>query len=170
MKKIALALSIIALTACGGGGGGGDINNITGNSSKKLEGVWKSSIDEGTEGIDEAYYAFTSDGLATFYDYAGDSYDDFANCYWVGNAQFKSKGDNKYEFTYLETAESEIITITVSGNIMTVTEEGDDESSTLTKSSLKESDLIPECDETSNAPRQRTQKTTARFISPIGNK
>lgn len=171
MKKLALSLSIFALTACGGGSDSGGNNDLTSNSSAKLDGVWKSTYNEGAEGIDEMYFVFTSGGLLTIYDYAGDSYDDYANCYWIGNAQFKSKGNNKYEISSLEAGandDPETVTITVSGSFMTiVTEDGNTrESSQLVKSYLKESDLTPECNSTSSARTpQGIQKALPDILS-----
>lgn len=170
MKKLALSLSVIALTACGGGGSGGS-NDLTSNSAAKLEGIWKSSSNEGADGIDEMYFVFASGGLLTIYDYAGDSYDDYANCYWIGNAQFTPKGNDKYEISSLEAGtDSEKITatITVSGSFMTMTteEDGTRHTDNLTKSYLKESDLTPECDMSANSRSlQRIQKTPASIFS-----
>lgn len=175
MKKLALTLSVLALAACGGGGGGGGGNNLTGNSSEKLEGIWKSSINEEAEGIDEIYFVFTSGGLLTIYDYAGDSYDNYANCYWIANAQFKSKGNDKYEISSFEagdTSEKITATITVSGSFMTMKTEEDGTVYTerLTKSYLKESDLTPECDASSNSrSMQNTQKAPTSVLSAKPN-
>lgn len=169
MKKIALALSVFALTACGGDGGG----DVLGGSSQKLDGVWKASLDEGADGIDEVYFTFTNNGLFTIYDYAGDSYDNAGNCYWIENALYKSKGDNEYEITFLESEiedeDTAIFSIKVSGNTMTISDvsESVEEPLKLTKSNLKESDFTPECALTSNATSSKNDKKSAAGIFPF---
>ncbi len=48
----------------------------------ELAGLYDVSIDT-EEGFDEYYLHLDEFGNGTIYDYAGDSYDDYGNCYWI---------------------------------------------------------------------------------------
>lgn len=47
-----------------------------------LAGLYDISVDT-EEGFDEYYLYLDIHGNGTIYDYAGDSYDNYANCYWI---------------------------------------------------------------------------------------
>lgn len=158
MKIAVIILLSLGLAACGGSGGGD--SNKTGDLSK-LEGVWKANELMGKEGlppnetvlIDEYYLAFNSSGLMTVYDYAGDSYDDYGNCYWVGNFQVVSKGNDKYEFTAMESTEKNVYIITADSTYLRIRPEETsvENQSVLVISRLNTSDFTPLCDSTSQA-------------------
>lgn len=154
MKKTLLSLSIFALAACGGGsdadkgdifgGGGGGISNFTG--------VWDGTENLGEEGIDEGYLVIDKNGLITFYDYMGDSYDQEGNCYWISIGQLKSVGNNNFEYTPVgETAgeKPNVLTITRKDDKLTIdfndSEDPDEDTLILTKSNKSENNFTPEC-------------------------
>lgn len=160
MKIAVTILLSLGLAACGGGG---DSNGGSDKTSAlvKLEGVWKASEPMGKEGlppnetvfIDEYYLAFNSSGLMTVYDYAGDSYDNYGNCYWIGNFQVVSKGNDKYEFTGMESNEKNVYIISADSTYLRIRPEGTsvENQSVLVISRLNTSDFTPLCNATSQA-------------------
>ena len=73
---------MLSLTACGGGSS----NNSPAETKAtvaSLAGIWDVGGDGGTEGKDESYMVIDSNGSVSIYDYAGDSFDNEGNCYWI---------------------------------------------------------------------------------------
>ncbi len=176
MKKTLLTLSILALAACGGGGG--DKNNLTStstststsNSSGGITGVWDGTENLGTEGVDEIYYVIDSNNLLTVYDYAGDSYDQEGNCYWMAIIQLKALGNNKYTATPLgelagkDPAE---FNITRKNDKLTIeftdSESLEKESVTMTKSNKSVNNFTPECADSSRTVPSRKANRSAKM-------
>ncbi len=145
MKKLVIMSLLSLLMACGGGSGDMPNGEITGgdDSLDKLVGVWDATTDEGTEGIDEAYLVIDEEGFLIYYDYAGDSFQNEGNCYWIGVIdQLFPLGNNKYDSEYFTD-----LKITVSGSKMQISgkEEGESFSVSYRRSSRSVSDLTPEC-------------------------
>lgn len=167
MKKIIFA-SLFVLTACGGGGGGDsdDDNSIGGMRVESLEGVWDDTDDHGADGEDEKYIVIDKSGYVSYYDYAGDTFDEWGNCYWISekSAQLTHISANRYTIRDLETMESGQIELYASRSILTVTEadlgDADDDGNTtetrtirLDKSSKTVADFKPECVDSEAAAR-----------------
>lgn len=101
MKKMVYG-SLFLLAACGGGGssggggsgnGGGGVFGSTQYGTAAIAGLWDLS-EEVSPGVrDELYLHIASDGKGTFYDYAGDTYDEWGNCYWI---------ESGFDFTHVE--------------------------------------------------------------------
>jgi hypothetical protein len=157
MKKTLLSLSIFALTACGGGNGE-DKANIFGSGGanggsgmNSVIGVWDATENMGSEGIDEGYLIIDKNGLITFYDYMGDSYDQEGNCYWINVGQLKSVGNNNFEYTPIGETTGEkpsVLTITPKDDKLTIDfndSEDSDDTLYLTKSNKSANNFTPEC-------------------------
>lgn len=147
--RLAVIFSLIfTLSACGGSSSDGDRTTA---SIDKLVGVWDATEVDPEEGEDVTYLVIDSEGLVSIYDYAGDEYDDAGNCYWVVRdvAGLEATGDNHYDFTWFSQNETYPVIITVSGNTLKMYDEGESSADAwvLTKSTLRESDLIPECND-----------------------
>lgn len=136
----------LLLSACGGGG------SSSGNKTtlSDVAGIWKSETTyEGEEGVDVVYQVIQSDGTQITYDYAGDSYDNYANCYWIDEKpDIIELGDGKFSQTYDEPF---VVSMSVSGDTLTITgispEEIAGEREDLSRYSGNISDLIPDCDD-----------------------
>lgn len=151
MKKL-LMMSLLALTACGGGSGDGDTDGefTGGGDASKLVGVWDATTDEGVDGVDEYYISIDSEGFVSAFDYAGDSYDDWGDCYWIGIdvAQLSALGNNRYLSTPADLEDEEVeMVITVSGNTLTMRGVDDDpeDASNMVRSSRNVSSFTPRC-------------------------
>lgn len=132
-----------AITACGGGSGS--------SSPASIVGVWDASEDLGNEGFDEFYTVIGSDGSLTDYDYAGDSYDNAGNCYWIyrNYGAIELVEDKIYTVVYYGVSSVNFATIDVTKSKMTVTitSPQEEEPFTYKRSNKRVSDFIPECDE-----------------------
>lgn len=178
MNRFVLAsvsvLSAFFLTACGGGSSGSnDSNSVSISSSANgipanFVGVWDASTDEGVDGFDQFFVAIDASGKISSYDYAGDTFDDWGNCYWIAKDLFQLTplGGSKYRSTMTEDGEvfSEEIEINVSGSSMTIkSKDVDDEdddgnttetiTETLKKSTRLVSSFTPECTDSFGAAR-----------------
>lgn len=144
-RFVSAALIISALSACGGGSSGGGGSGSNGIPSE-LAGVY--AWDETYDG-DEGYTVIGSDGSLSFYDYAGDSYEDYANCYWIGEnyGEVSHNSGNQYTTTYFVDNETEIVTIDVTSTGIVVAGEDEDGEweEVLTRVNLNVSDFTPEC-------------------------
>jgi hypothetical protein len=172
MKKTLLSLSIFALAACGGGNG--DKSNLLSNGGmSNIIGVWDGTENLGDEGIDEGYVVIDKNGLVTFYDYAGDSYDQEGNCYWIGIGQLKSLGDNNFEYTPLGRAvgeEPEVLKMIRDGDKLTVDtndpEDEDEDVETYIKSNKSVSNFTPECTDSSARASSKASSGIQTFERP----
>lgn len=172
MRKTLLSLAMITLVACGGGSGGGDKDggsNPFGGGSGTIIGLWDATENMGQEGIDEVYYEFDKSGLLTVYDYAGDSYDQEGNCYWIFTSSVKSLGNNKYEITpLLEVDDSFVFIITRAGDKLTIDFNNPEEPSdklTISKSSKSTTSFTPECVDT--ASMRSSNKISSGMKLPV---
>lgn len=155
MKKKLLGFVMLTLAACGGGSGDDNGGSTFGGGDRSIDGLWDATENMGQEGIDEIYYEFDKGGLLTVYDYAGDSYDQEGNCYWIFSSSMKSLGKNKYEITPLfEEGESFVFTIARSGDNLTIEFNDPEEPSdkiTIPRSTKSTSSFTPECADTGSA-------------------
>lgn len=154
MKK-AIYSSLFLLVACGGSGGDGnndDSPTITAQGTTAIAGLWDMSEDISTGVRDEVYLSIASDGKGTLYDYAGDTYDEWGNCYWI---------DSGIDFVHVEKNTfklgQENVEAYVSNNKLTLkmkdTDDSDDDGNTLETITLeipkatnkKVADFKPEC-------------------------
>lgn len=92
MKKMIYG-SLLLLGACGGGSGGDDTPKTPQYGTAEIAGLWDMSEEVSTGVRDELYLHIASDGKGTIYDYAGDTYDEWGNCYWI---------DAGVDFTHVE--------------------------------------------------------------------
>lgn len=196
MNKFVLAgvsaLSAFVLTACGGGGGGGgdgsDRGGFGNNSSASVNGipsnfvgVWDATTDEGADGIDQFFVVIDANGKISLYDFAGDSFDDWGNCYWIEKDAFllTPLGGSKYRSTVTisgSEVELEDIEITVSGNVMTTKSKDVDDidddgnttetnTDTMKKSSRSVESFTPECTDNFNTARSLIPAKQAKSLN-----
>lgn len=159
MKKLMILLSVLVMSACGGSSSDGDDNNVG-----KLAGVWDFTTDEGVEGVDEFYMVIDSEGYISYYDYAGDSYDNYANCYWVDEdiAQLKSLGENRYEWVFFGDSDYSFESIMIrSGNKLTLKETDSSDEFVVYSASQQVSDFTPNCDDV-NVMKPHSAKPTPK--------
>ena len=175
MKQLLLC-AVIALTACGGAGsekknanetegtGGikdrivnGSVSGGGGGVSSDIVGVWDDSYDDPDYGFDEFYIVIDSNGNLSSYDYAGDAYDNWGNCYWINKnaSKITSLGGAKYLISdSYDQEDVEEMEIKVSGNIMSWSfrdiDDGDEDGNTT--------EYLPEPD-----PFTRSTRTVASF-------
>lgn len=140
VNKIIIIFSLFILVACSSGGGGGNGGNTVPGD---FVGVWDVSTDYGAMGIDEYYTVIRSDGTGTDYDYAGDSFDNVANCYWIDNYTITHQGGDSFQLRYSDNTTFDF-TATVSNDVMTYTIPGFG-TRNAPRSTLQESDFTPVC-------------------------
>lgn len=177
VKKLLVIVSAFVLTACGGGSSKSDSESnanqsgTVSSSSSAAEtvngipsnfvGVWDSSTDEGVDGFDELYVAIDASGNISSYDFAGDTFDDWGNCYWIDKNTFKLKslGGSKYLSTETYPGSSgaaKELEIKVSSGVLTITgkdvDDLDDDGNTtenytnsMKKSTKTVQSFTPEC-------------------------
>lgn len=159
MKKM-IYCSLLLLGACGGGSGGGDSTPKTPQyGTSEIAGLWDMSENISTGVRDELYLHIASDGKGTFYDYAGDTYDEWGNCYWI---------DTGIDFTHVEKNSFKLglepVEAFVSNNKLTLKMQdigdADDDGNTLEtitvelpSSNKKVADFKPECSDSMASAR-----------------
>ena len=123
------------VTACGGGGNGKAAPGSTGLSA--IAGVYEWDDPDG----DEGYTVIQSNGDLTVYDYAGDSFDNEGNCYWITEVgAFSHVEGTTYLLNYnYENEESETFEIEVTSRGIMVNGIED------IRTSRSISDFTPEC-------------------------
>jgi hypothetical protein len=192
VKKIALVsssiLSVFVLTACGGGGSSNSDRQSNSSQSangipSSFVGVWDASTDEGVDGFDQYYLSIDASGKISTYDFAGDTFDDWGNCYWIEKDvyQLKSLGGSKYRSTAIyagSNGEFEDLEITVSGGELTssskdvddVDDDGNTTESyteTIKKSSRTVQSFTPECVDSFAAARSLIPAKQAKSSSLV---
>lgn len=162
MKKVIYG-SLLLLGACGGGGGSGGSGGSTTTTqygTATIAGLWDMSEDVSSGVRDEIYLSIAADGKGTLYDYAGDTYDEWGNCYWI---------DTGIDFVHVEQKKfklgQENVEASVSNNKLTLkmqdVDDIDDDSNTLETISIelprlttkKLADLKPECSDSMSSAR-----------------
>ncbi len=106
----------LLLGACSGDGGGDD------DGGDSIAGLWDVTEVDPDFGEDIFYLRILADGTVISYDYQQDEYDAGDNCYIIGTDQTLTPiGGDQYrsEFTGFPD-EAETLTITRSGNLLTV--------------------------------------------------
>ena len=172
MNKLLVIASAFVLTACGGGGGSSKSDSSNSENTpangipSSFVGVWDASADEGADGFDTFYVAIDASGNISSYDFAGDTFDDWGNCYWIEKNVFKltSLGGSKYSSTETFSGASKEVEIKVSGGVLSITgkdvDDLDDDgnttenyTTTMKKSAKAELSLTPECSDSFAAAR-----------------
>jgi hypothetical protein len=165
MKKLVLC-GLFALTACGGGGGDDNDDFTSDAKIDSLVGVWDNTEDYGTYGKDVSYISIDKNGYLSIYDYAGDTFDEWGNCYWIDEkyAQLTHLSGIQYSIKDLETSKSGVIELTATRVSLRVTEADVDDidedgnttetrTYTLAKLTKTVADLTPECVDSEAAAR-----------------
>lgn len=116
---------------------------------QEMRGVWQ---EEGWDDGDELGLYFNSKTMG-FWDYMGDEYDEGDDCYfnWEFAELISYEGDN-FRMTIMDLfsdgEEEGTVRIIVDGDILTMSEEGDDEfTEEYSRDSRSVSNLTPECSE-----------------------
>jgi hypothetical protein len=153
-----LALSLtcaLFLPSCGSNKESGSATALS-----LIAGVYDDSVDHQEEGIDELYLEIDSRGYLSSYDYLGDSFDNYLNCYYIeqnwGQLIHLSENTFRYISYYeaVETSYNVIVTVAEGGDLTITNEEYPDVNSTVTKTSLIKSDFLSaECREGSSGTR-----------------
>ncbi len=207
---VALVSSCI-LTACGGGSSKSGSENNAGQSSTSsastrssssssglsssvsssslatstipanFVGVWDASTDEGSDGFDQFFIAIDASGKISTYDFAGDTFDDWGNCYWIEKDAFliTPLGGSIYRSTVTlsgSEGEFEDLEITVSGGVMTTkfqdVDDSDDDgnttemiSETMAKSTRSLESFTPKCTDNFNLARSLIPAKQAKSLN-----
>lgn len=153
-SQLTLALTILAVSAFTVSCGGGDLDNKqTGISSIAGLYAWNFGDD------DEGYHYISESGSLSIYDYAGDSFDNAGNCYWIAEnfATFTHVSDYNYlQETNSTGATSEIsIRRTSSGISFSGVDEDGPFTANFLNSDLSISDFIPTCPEAMTRPSSK---------------
>jgi hypothetical protein len=134
-----LSVTLLALGAC----------DSSEDDASSIDGVWQS------RGADVIYYEFNvGEGIFGVYDYYGDDYDDFGDCYVTSQRlSLSALGDDVYR---IDGDEAEV---TVSGDVLTVIdrfENGSTLTERLDRSDRRVSDFRPECVFSVSGPPQKS--------------
>ncbi len=153
-SQLSLALTILAVSAFTVSCGGGDLDNKqTGISS--ISGLYAWNYGDG----DEGYNYISESGSLSIYDYAGDSFDNEGNCYWISEnfATFTHVSG----YTYLQEISSTGATgeISIRRTSSGITISGVDVDGPFSVSFLDSdqsiSDFTPTCDELLTRPSSK---------------
>ncbi|TCS43661.1 hypothetical protein [Reinekea marinisedimentorum] len=138
--SVALAIAAVTLSSCGSESGGGESADIT--SLKDLAGVYddSDSYEDGT--VDEYFILVRENGSVASFDYAGDSYDDYDDCYWIFDDE--DTLTHVSGSTFYSEYNDENVTVTSEGSKYTFSTGS--ESFSMVKTNMIEADLTPECD------------------------
>lgn len=160
VKKLVFC-SLFVLTACGGGSSKDDTGKV-----ENLAGIWDASEYWDDGDMDEIYIHIDSDGYLSSYDFAGDTLDNWGNCYWIDEkyAKINHIDGNKYQISSDNSSENIEVEIRVSNKKLTIKEADiddlDDDGNTtemvtteLEKSSKTIADFTPECVDSEEAAR-----------------
>lgn len=152
MKKIlALTISSLFLVACGGGGSSDNGSNNDQPSLSDISGIWDARETDGDE-VDELYLVIKDYGEIITYDYDGDSYDQGSDCYYkYTDETITDLGNGNFEI-YEDYWGSYNVKLHISDNQL-IGDFSDGYSFSMPKSSLKESDFVPLCNEYSMSLR-----------------
>lgn len=172
MKKLLIMSLLATLTACGGGSGDGGGDFSSGGGASKLVGMWSGAFDKGDNRVDEVYMQIDDSGFVSYYDYAGDTYNNWGNCYWHAKRviQLKSLGVDRYEATALlfEPPRKEILVVKIIDNTLTMQPEDDiddEELLSFARSNRGVAGFTPECvDSASEALRLAPPKDVAKSV------
>ena len=103
----------------------------------EIAGVWDFSYDAGVLGHDVIYVQINADGSYLVFDYAGDTFDNEANCYWTDQGQLTSLGNGVFVDSYDGTSAA----FTVCGDQLTIS----DDSGSETYNRATVTDFTPIC-------------------------
>lgn len=145
-SKLTLALTILGISAFTVSCGGDKLDNkptyqtnLTGVVS--ISGLYAWDNDNG----DEGYTVFLEDGLVSDYDYAGDSFDNAGNCYWIDRNTETLTHISRNTFSIENNSNGETFQVTITSTSQGINISGPAGSSNLLNTSLSISDLTPEC-------------------------
>ncbi len=153
--QLTLALTILAVSAFTVSCGGSDLDNKqTGVSS--ISGLYAWDYDDG----DEAYTHISENGSLSIYDYAGDSFDNGENCYWI--AENIATYTHVSEYNYIQEVSNTGVTseISIRRTSSGITVSGVDVDGPFTanflNSNLSISDFTPTCTESMTRPSSKS--------------
>jgi hypothetical protein len=135
--------------ACGGESDDNSSNASSPAQISGFEGVYEDFYEE-DGAIDEIYWVIHSTGYISLYDYAGDTYDNFANCYWITHRAMRITnpfGSGNYDLEFLDNGSYQSYgdyDLTVGPSSFNVI--AADGKLSLPRSNLLVSDLTPDCD------------------------
>lgn len=128
----------------------GTRRETTGNFSE-LVGVYNWNDTTEDDNSDEGYIVIDQQGIVSEYDYAGDSFDNFANCYWVEEElmTLEPASGNRYKANYEDNEFfGEVHFSSVNGGMkMSLSFDGTTVDFVYPVTSLTVSDLSPNCDD-----------------------
>lgn len=147
MKFLIILITALNLIACGGESD--DSGASAPASISGFSGVYE-DFDAEDGLVDEIYMVIDTLGNISYYDYAGDSYDNYANCYWISKNEIKilnTSEQGNYRLNFLNESGS-IEDTGIYG--MTVNSQGiniiaSDGKFNYPRSNVLVSDLNPEC-------------------------
>lgn len=158
MEKLLCCAAISILLAGCGSSSSSNSSNTESTGSIDIAGIyeWDSSEDG-----DEGYTHLASNGETSIYDYAGDSFDNYANCYWISKneSQLTHNGGNSYTETYQEeddltggliTVEQPLTMVRTSNGLRVSgidVHDGEPFEQVFVRANINLSDLTPDCDE-----------------------
>lgn len=157
--QLTLALTIFAVSTFTVSCGGGDLDNKTESTVTGPAGV--ASISglyawNNTNG-DEGYTNFSADGSVSDYDYAGDSFDNQGNCYWVDENSETLTHISGNLFLIEDNFDGSTAQITIVPTSLGINVTGPGGSSTLLNTNLSISAFTPECSNVTDRPIEPKQ-------------
>lgn len=124
-RTVLLFLLAFLLSACGGSSSssnGGETNTSTDDNAvieTKFVGIWDQT--EEIQGETDVIYLYIgSDGVATEYDYDGDSFDQGENCYYIYRNEF-SLTRNGANYTFTQENETFSTSLSISNDVFKLT-------------------------------------------------
>ncbi|UTW48044.1 hypothetical protein [Bacterioplanoides sp. SCSIO 12839] len=143
MKKLLSLITVMLLTACGSDSDSDSDKSVENISD--LEGVYDLTTRHSDNEVDEFYMHIDKSGYISYYDYAGDSYDNEGNCYWIDIKDSQiTKTNNGFRITERD---DDYIDVSISLTSSSITLKTDRENVSYPRSSRQLNDFSPDCDD-----------------------
>lgn len=144
MKKVlALTISSLFLVASVSGGESDTNMAIAEPSLADISGVWDMSIAMGNQAeVNVLYWSITEFGEFKAYDYAGDSYENGANCYRASSETITDLGGGAFEISNSESGEFITLNFSITDDQLVW-----DDSYNFPRTALEDFDFVPSCGE-----------------------